>query len=75
VKSGDHERARELQNRIGPLSQIVTARFSVPGLKAAMEILGFNGGFPRAPLYPVGASDKETIKAVIQKTGLFPEIE
>jgi 4-hydroxy-tetrahydrodipicolinate synthase len=74
VKSGDHERARELQNRIAPLSHIVTAGLSVPGLKAAMDMLGFSGGMPRAPLNPVSASDREKIKAVIQKTGLFPEI-
>jgi 4-hydroxy-2-oxoglutarate aldolase len=75
VKSGDHGRARELQNRIAPLSHIVTAGLSVPGLKAAMEMLGFAGGVPRAPLNAVSASDREKIKAVIQKTGLFPEIE
>jgi 4-hydroxy-2-oxoglutarate aldolase len=70
-----HPRARELQNRIAPLSNIVTAGLSVPGLKAAMEILGFAGGSPRAPLNSVSASDREKIKAVIRKTGLFPEIE
>ncbi|HLF84048.1 MAG TPA: dihydrodipicolinate synthase family protein [Blastocatellia bacterium] len=75
AKAGDHVRARELQNRIAPLSHIVTAGLSVPGLKAAMEILGLAGSFPRAPLSPVSSSDKEKIKAVICKTGLFPEIE
>jgi 4-hydroxy-2-oxoglutarate aldolase len=75
AKAGDHSRARELQNRIAPLSQIVTAGLSVPGLKAAMEILGLAGCFPREPLSPVSSSEKEKIKAVIRKTGLFPEIE
>lgn len=74
-KAGDHVRARELQNRIAPLSQIVTAGLSVPGLKAAMEILGLAGRFTRAPLSPVSSSDNEKIKAVIRRTGLFPEIE
>jgi 4-hydroxy-2-oxoglutarate aldolase len=73
--AGDHARARELQNRIAPLSQIVTAGLSVPGLKASMEMLGYASGFPRAPLLPVSASDRERIKAVIRETGLFPEIE
>jgi 4-hydroxy-2-oxoglutarate aldolase len=74
-KAGDHASARELQNRIAPLSQIVTAGLSVPGLKAALEIIGLAGRFPRAPLSPVSSSDNEKIKAVIRKTGLFPEIE
>lgn len=75
ARAGDHARARELQNRIAPLSQIVTAGLGVPGLKAAMEILGLAGRLPRAPLNPVSSSDTERIKAVIRKTGLFPEIE
>jgi 4-hydroxy-2-oxoglutarate aldolase len=74
-KAGDHARSRELQNRIAPLSQIVTAGLSVPGLKAAMNILGLGGCFPRAPLSPVSDAEHEKIKAVIRKTGLFPEIE
>jgi len=75
VKAGDHQRGRELQNRIAPLSHIVTAGLGVPGLKAAMEILGLVGGAPRAPLVPVSSSERERIRAVIRETGLFPEIE
>jgi 4-hydroxy-2-oxoglutarate aldolase len=73
--SGEHARARDLQHRIAPLSHTVTASLSVPGLKAAMDIVGLAGTFPRAPLTPVSQADKEKIKAVIRKTGLFPEIE
>ncbi|MEK6409339.1 MAG: dihydrodipicolinate synthase family protein [Acidobacteriota bacterium] len=75
VDSGDHARARELQHRLAPLSHIVTAGLSVPGLKAAMDMLGYAGGLPRAPLNPVSNSHREQIKAVIRETGLFPEIE
>jgi 4-hydroxy-2-oxoglutarate aldolase len=75
VKVGDHTKARELQNRLAPLSHIVTAGLGVPGLKFAMETLGYAGGFPRAPLNPISDSDKEKIKSVIRKTGLFPEVE
>jgi 4-hydroxy-tetrahydrodipicolinate synthase len=75
AKSGDHNRARDLQKRIAPLSQTVTAGLSVPGLKAAMDIIGFVGGVPRAPLTPVSNEEKEKIKGVIRQTGLFPEVE
>jgi 4-hydroxy-2-oxoglutarate aldolase len=74
-KAGDHAKARDLQNRLAPLSHIVTAGLGVPALKTAMDMLGFAGGFPRAPLSPVTSSNREKIKAVIRKTGLFPEIE
>lgn len=75
TKGGDHSRARELQNRIAPLSYIVTAGLSVPALKAAMDMLGFEGSFPRAPLGALRSSDKEKVRTVIRKTGLFPELE
>jgi 4-hydroxy-2-oxoglutarate aldolase len=75
VKAADHQRGRELQNRIGPLSHIVTAGLGVPGLKAAMEMVGLAGGPPRAPLVPASDAERERIKAVIRETGLFPEIE
>lgn len=75
VKTGDHQRARELQNRIAPLSHIVTAGLGVPALKAAMEILGFAPSFPRPPLTEVSASNREKVRTVIRATGLFPEIE
>lgn len=73
VKAGDHQRGRELQNRIAPLSHIVTAGLGVPGLKAAMEMLGLVGGPPRAPLVAVSSSDRERIRAVIRETGLLNE--
>jgi dihydrodipicolinate synthase/N-acetylneuraminate lyase len=75
AKSGDNGRARDLQNRIAPLSQIVTAGLSVPGLKAAMDIIGFAGGAPRAPLTSVSDGEREKIREVIRRTGLFPEVE
>jgi 4-hydroxy-2-oxoglutarate aldolase len=73
VKAGDYQRGRELQNRIAPLSHIVTADLGVPGLKAAMEMLGLVGGPPRAPLVPVSSSERERIRAVIHETGLLNE--
>jgi 4-hydroxy-tetrahydrodipicolinate synthase len=73
--AGDHERARDLQNRIAPVSHIVTAGLGVAGLKAAMEMAGLLGGPPRAPLAEVGSSAREKIKAVMRESGLFPEME
>jgi 4-hydroxy-2-oxoglutarate aldolase len=75
VKSGNYARARELQNRIGPLSVAVTATFGVAGLKVAMELAGFVGGSPRSPLLPLGAAEVDRIKAVMRETGLFPAME
>jgi 4-hydroxy-2-oxoglutarate aldolase len=75
VRAGDYDRARQLQHRLSPLSHVVTAALSVPGLKAAMEMAGLSGGHPRPPLLPVSESEKQRIKAVMRETGLFPEME
>jgi 4-hydroxy-2-oxoglutarate aldolase len=75
ARSGDHARARELQNRLTPLSHIVTAGMGVPGLKAALEITGFVGGSPRSPLTPLAPAGREKIKTVMRQTGLFPGME
>jgi 4-hydroxy-2-oxoglutarate aldolase len=75
ARSGDHAKARELQNRIAPLSNIVTAGLGVAALKAAMEMAGYLGGCPRAPLAQLSEGDKERVRDVMRKTGLFPEME
>lgn len=75
ASSGDHTRARELQNRIGPVSHIVTAGLGVPALKAAMDMVGFKGGLPRAPLLPLNSSNVDKVGAVLHASGLFPELE
>ncbi|HXG57350.1 MAG TPA: dihydrodipicolinate synthase family protein, partial [Vicinamibacterales bacterium] len=48
--AGDQAQARTLQRRLIPIAQAVTTGHGVPGLKAAMELAGYIGGKPRAPL-------------------------
>ena len=75
AKSDDHAKARELQNRLAPVSHLVSAGLGVAGLKAAMEIAGLTGGAPRGPLLPVSAAEKEKIRAVMRDSRLFPAVE
>ncbi|HSE97541.1 MAG TPA: dihydrodipicolinate synthase family protein [Blastocatellia bacterium] len=75
VEAGHHAKARELQNRISPLSHLVTAGLGVAGLKAAMGMAGLEGGAVRAPLVEVEASDREKIRVVMRESGLFPNME
>ena len=42
------EEARALQRRLMPLARAVGAQYGVPGLKAALELMGFAAGAPRA---------------------------
>ena len=48
--AGATEHARLLQNKLTPLAAAVTTRFGIGGLKAALDLAGYNGGTVRAPL-------------------------
>ncbi len=52
VERGDHNAARRIQEALTPLATAVTSTYGVPGLKAAMDLAGFRGGWPRRPLVP-----------------------
>jgi 4-hydroxy-2-oxoglutarate aldolase len=62
VRSGDDERAAQLQSRLTPLAAAVTTRFGIGGLKAALEMIGYSGGVVRAPLRMPDAEAREEIK-------------
>ena len=47
------EAAMDWQNRISRASQLVTTKYGIPGLKHAMDLMGYYGGPPRLPLTPV----------------------
>ena len=55
VRSQRYGEARRLQTRVSPLARLVTRVHGVPGLKAALDQLGYYGGPPRPPLRPVSA--------------------
>ena len=42
-------------------------RYGVPGLKAAMDMLGYEGGKPRRPLLEAGKEAKEEIEKELRK--------
>jgi dihydrodipicolinate synthase/N-acetylneuraminate lyase len=39
----------------------------VSGVKAAMDLFGFEGGFPRKPLKPLGEKEKEALGEEIRE--------
>ncbi len=70
-KFGKHEDARELQLRMIVPNSAVTARFGVPGLKAAMDMVGYYGGPPRSPLLPPSDAQKETLRGILVEAGII----
>jgi 4-hydroxy-2-oxoglutarate aldolase len=65
AQAGRHEDARVLQRQLTPLSRAVTSQHGVAGLKAAMALVGFAGGEPRAPLVPAPPAAIEELRRLL----------
>ncbi len=63
--------AGELHLQLLPVARAVTTQFGVPGLKAAMDLLGYQGGYPRLPLLPLGASQRAELEKVLRAAELL----
>jgi len=68
-RSGDLKTAQELQLRLVELNTAVTARYSVPGLKAAMDLVDLYGGPVREPLQPATRDAASRIEALLRGAG------
>ena len=69
ARAGRHEEARAAQRRLMPLAKAVTSIYGIPGLKAAMDFMGYEGGDPRPPLGPVPAEGAGKIRAMLASAG------
>jgi len=72
-KRGDLKTARAIQLPLIEVNTAVTARFGVPGLKAAMDMTGYYGGPVRSPLMPLNEVDTAELKRILVKSGLLAE--
>lgn len=72
VRRAAHDDALALQRRITPLASAVGSRFGVPGLKAALDMVGFTGGEPRGPLLPAPPEARTAIRAELEALGVLP---
>jgi len=69
---GDIAGAAATQRRMIPANFAVTSRWSVAGLKAAMDMLGLRGGAVRPPLAPLSAQDREELESTLHQAGILP---
>jgi 4-hydroxy-2-oxoglutarate aldolase len=63
--------AGALHLRLLPVARAVTSQFGVPGLKAAMDMLGYHGGYPRLPLLPLGENQCVELEKVLRAAELL----
>lgn len=64
---GRWKTAEELQKRLAPLVLKISAPLGVPGIKAALDLCGYRGGPPRAPLVAISAADRKAVAAAIHE--------
>lgn len=70
-QTGDFRRARELQFRLARAAAPINSTYGIAGLKAAMDIAGYYGGPPRAPLLPLGEEEREQLKRLLMEAQLI----
>jgi 4-hydroxy-2-oxoglutarate aldolase len=65
MRAGDDAAARAVQARLTPLAKTIVAEQGPPGLKAAMDLVGLDGGVPRSPLLPLDDAERARTAAVL----------
>jgi 4-hydroxy-2-oxoglutarate aldolase len=70
-RSGRSSEAGRLQQRIGPLHNEIVGGTGVPGVKAALDLLGYHGGDPRPPIRPLSSEGKARIREILERGGFL----
>ena len=71
TENQQYDEARQLQLQMIPANMAVTARFGVPGLKLALDWLGYYGGPPRLPLTPLNKAQQDTLRTILIEGGIL----
>jgi 4-hydroxy-2-oxoglutarate aldolase len=73
VGAGKIEDARSLQRRLMPVARSIGPIHGVPGLKAALDLVGLRGGTPRPPLRPVAPAVIDILRGQLTALGVMRE--
>jgi len=71
--AGNLEEGRALQFYLMRINQMVSGKFGVAGVKAAMDFAGFYGGPTRAPLPSLTAAEKTRLRESLVEVGLLEQ--
>jgi len=63
---GEYTKARELQLTLTKASKTLVADLSIPGVKYAMDVHGYRGGFPRLPIQPLHPEQKNRVTQLLE---------
>ena len=71
AQKGDYKAAQQIQLKMIPVNKAVTAVYGIAGLKSALDMMGYFGGEPRAPLLPSTDETKLVIENILKQAGLL----
>jgi len=72
TRAGRHDEAKTLQRELVPIARLLGATHGVPGLKAALNLLGYDVGLPRPPLAPVAESVLPALREALARFEAIP---
>lgn len=64
--ANDMQKAKEAQLKVMDINAAVTSRWGVPGLKAAMDMMGYIGGRPRLPMLPLPEKERGELQKIVE---------
>jgi 4-hydroxy-2-oxoglutarate aldolase len=70
-RSGDQSRAGALQEKVAPLHNGIIGAMGVPGVKFALDRLGYHGGEPRRPLRSLAAPGQQKVEELLTAAELL----
>ncbi|MEM7414384.1 MAG: dihydrodipicolinate synthase family protein [Gemmatimonadota bacterium] len=68
---GRHDEAAAIQARIAPVHQQIVGGMGVPGVKAALDHLGYVGGPVRPPLSDAPSERRDEVRGILTAGGLL----
>ncbi len=70
-RAGRLREAGAIQERLTPAHRDIVAAFGARGVKAGLDLLGWEGGPPRPPLSPLSEKQRAGVARVMQEAGLI----
>ncbi len=68
--AGDRPAAGAVQERLTPLNKGTVGERGVPGVKAAMDLVGLTGGPVRPPLLDLASGERDAVAALLRDAGV-----
>ncbi len=68
---GEDDEGHRYQKLLKEANDKISGKYGVSGVKAAMDLAGLAGGYPRRPLKPLEGKDRKVVRDALVKAGLI----